>query len=119
MGSRQASLIKKGYLAGLLTFEYKYPTSKLREQHLLNALEDEIFVQSYISKALIEASLSSGVIALQKGVAKIPFNTFDKAMQIELPYHYKKDIVVDAPSMDMASWKKFIDEKQKLLNQTT
>ena len=123
MASRQVTLLTRGYLTGRLDFKYKTPLSRLRERHILNEIEKELFKEFLVLRAQVDATVLSSIAGRSKEAFEAPYKSVDSYSEIVLPYHYKKDNIdpalgpVDADFN--AQWKAILDDikKQKIKEQ--
>lgn len=87
MESRRIVLLIDGYLNGWLDFDYKQPTSILREELILREVERKKASNILSTRAVAEFSIALG----STGAIKQAFGTFQKLLETELPYLYNPD----------------------------
>lgn len=104
MESRQISLLRKGYLLGRLDFKYKNPLSLARERHIINALEQEMVLKIVENQLQMDCAVASGLIAHDKKAFKIVKDSYDKYLQIALPYAHK-NTNIDSNKLDKEALK--------------
>ena len=67
----------------------------------------------------VDSSLISGIHTPTKSTMNIPYDTLQTYSELALPYRYKKDKIKDVTSdkEEAAYWKKFLQQKQKQLDE--
>jgi len=87
--SRRVILLTEGFLNGWLDFKYNTRFSKLREEYILTYIERKQATEAIKLKSIIDACLASGKLTAE--TASIAYETFEKYIDLTLPYAIKKD----------------------------
>lgn len=105
-------------MSGRLNFEYDNPLSRLREQFILNELENEMLVDAYKLKTLV---LASAIPVNPKENIATTNKLLTACLELLLPYVFKEgklkgnnssDLGVVSPEK-LAEWNAIIDSYNK------
>jgi hypothetical protein len=96
--SQRVKFLTKGYLRGWLNFNYKLKTSKLREELILRAVEEQEYEELLHVKTSMDAALIAGAANKTSNMLKSLDKTYNLLLGLKLPdlsTHSKMDPEVD------------------------
>lgn len=117
MESQRVKCLTEGYLRGWLTFDYSLRSSQLREDLILDYIENERFYALLQHKLFIETILRSSAGSL-KDLDPI-FDVSRSLIGLKLPSALPKDTIKKAAKNkelskeDIEQWKKFLADVNK------
>lgn len=116
MASRRVNLLAKAFFAGRLTFKYTNPFSRVREQFVLDYIEQENIADILTKRLTVESALVSISPATAKDMyTSVNKNIIDPYIRLRLPYLVDKDNIVsgNAPLSDEEKehWKQIMKER--------
>jgi hypothetical protein len=89
--SQRVRCLTEGYLRGWLPFKYNTQTSRLREEIILDYIQDERLYSLLQNKLLIETSLRSSMENRTKDTIKPIFDVSKHMIGLKLPSALPKD----------------------------
>jgi len=113
--SQRVKCLTEGYLRGWLTFEYPQPFSVVREELILNHIQDERLYSLLQHKLLIETVLRATADKRNKDMLEPIFETSRSLIGLKLPSALPKDTIKkkELSKDDLAEWKTFLDKVNK------
>jgi hypothetical protein len=109
--SQRVKSLKEGYLRGWLKFEYPNLGSYLREEFILDYIEEQHIVDLLQNRLMIETVLRASLSSKTKEILKPIFDTSRAIMELKLPSAVPKDTIKEnkqdpeALKKEMAEWK--------------
>lgn len=85
MESRRVVLLTRGFLDGVLDFQYKNPLSELRETFILNQIERKVYADQFRVDVLTDAAVVSGLHPDKKNYQALD-DKIARYRNMELPY---------------------------------
>ena len=117
MESQHVKCLTEGYLRGWLTFEYPVSTSRLREEIIIRAIQDERLYSLLHNKLFIETTLRAQLIGQSKDPLEPVFDTARSLIGLKLPSALPKDKISkdhkEISKNDLAEWKEFLEKVNK------
>jgi hypothetical protein len=114
LGSRTVTLLRRGYFTGRLNFEYKQPLSRLRENYILEEIEQDLLLDILRLRSHFEGGIYGYAAASNKQALDIPYKTLKTYSELTLPYLVTKDKMVKSASLgDTEYWRNFLVARQK------
>ena len=116
MESQRVRSLKEGYLRGWLRFDYHNLGSRLREELIINYIEEQHIIELLQNKLMIETVLRSSLSSKAKDVLKPIFDTSNAIIQLKLPSAVPKDTIKEnkqdpeALKKEMAEWKELFSK---------
>jgi len=109
--SQRIRSLKEGYLRGWLTFDYPSIGSYIREEIILDYIEEQHVVDLLQNRLLVETVLRSSLASKSKDILQPIFDTSRSIMELKLPSAVPKDTIKEnkqdpeALKKEMAEWK--------------
>lgn len=116
MESQRVRSLKEGYLRGWLRFDYANLGSRLREELIIDYIEEQHIVDLLHNKLLIETTLRSNLSSKAKDVLQPIFDVARTIIQLKLPSAAPKDTIKEnkqdpeALKKEMAEWKELFSK---------
>ena len=116
MESQRVRSLKEGYLRGWLRFDYTNLGSRLREELIIDYIEEQHIVDLLHNKLLIETTLRSNLSSKAKDVLQPIFDVARTIIQLKLPSAAPKDTIKEnkqdpeALKKEMAEWKELFSK---------
>lgn len=116
MESQRVRSLKEGYLRGWLRFDYTNLGSRLREELIIDYIEEQHIVDLLHNKLLIETTLRSSLSSKAKDVLQPIFDVAQAIIQLKLPSAAPKDTIKEnkqdpeALKKEMAEWKELFSK---------
>jgi hypothetical protein len=114
--SQRVKCLTEGYLRGWLTFEYPQPTSRVREEIILNHIQDERLYSLLQHKLLIETVLLATAGNRTKQVLEPIFETSRSLIGLKLPSALPKDTIKKKEELsksELDEWREFLQKANK------
>jgi hypothetical protein len=114
--SQRVRSLKEGYLRGWLRFDYTNLGSRLREELIIDYIEEQHIVDLLHNKLLIETTLRSSLSSKAKDVLQPIFDVAQAIIQLKLPSAAPKDTIKEnkqdpeALKKEMAEWKELFSK---------
>ena len=111
MESQRVKSLKEGYLRGWLSFDYPCSGSRLREELIIEYIEEQHITELLHNKLWIETILRSTLKSKSKDVLQPIFDTAQAIIGLKLPSAAPKDTIKEnkqdpeALKKEMAEWK--------------
>jgi hypothetical protein len=109
--SQRVRSLKEGYLRGWLRFDYPNLGSRLREELVIEYIEEQHIIELLQNRLLIETSLRSNLPNKTKDTLKPIFDTATSIIELKLPSASPKAKIKDKKQSpedlkkEMAEWK--------------
>ncbi len=117
MESQRVKCLTEGYLRGWLTFKYPQRSSKLREQLIVDYIQEERLYQLLQNKLFIETTLRSSIERKSKDTLEPIFEVSRSLIGLKLPSALPKDTIKkddkDLSTDDLSEWKSFLEKVNK------
>ena len=116
MESQRVKCLTEGYLRGWLTFEYPQPTSIIREELILNYIQDERLYSLLEHKLLMETVLRATLDSRNKDTLAPIFETSRSLIGLKLPSALPKDTIKKKEELsknELDEWKTFLQRVNK------
>lgn len=116
MESQRVRSLKEGYLRGWLRFEYPNLGSRLREQLIIDYIEEQHVVDLLQNRLMIETGIRSNLSSKSKDILQPIFDTAKAIIQLKLPSAAPKDTIKEnkqdpeALKKEMAEWKELFSK---------
>ena len=121
MESQRVKCLIEGHLRGWLNFNYELNTSRLREELILNYIEDERLYALLQNRLLIETTLRAGVESRDKKFLEPIYDVSRSMIGLKLPLALPKDTIkkdsAGISKEELQEWKEFL-EKAKTADTT-
>jgi hypothetical protein len=119
--SQRVKCLIEGHLRGWLNFNYELNTSRLREELILNYIEDERLYALLQNRLLIETTLRAGVESRDKKFLEPIYDVSRSMIGLKLPLALPKDTIkkdsAGISKEELQEWKEFL-EKAKTADTT-
>ena len=112
MESRRIRLLSECYLNGWLDFKKRTRTSLLRENYLLDILEQELLGDMLHLKTVKDSSIVAGIVPHNAKVVALPLKHYNEYLRLRLPYLHKNSNI-ESEEID----KKELEQLKTLLAQ--
>jgi hypothetical protein len=109
--SQRIRSLKEGYLRGWLKFDYPNRYSRIREEIILEYIEEQHVVDLLQNRLLVETILRSSLSSKAKEILQPIFDTSRAITELKLPSAVPKDTIKEnkqdpeALKKEMAEWK--------------
>ena len=116
MESQRVKCLTEGYLRGWLTFEYPQPTSWVREELILNHIQEDRLYSLLQHKLLIETVLRATLDRRDKEILEPIFETSRALIGLKLPSALPKDTINKKEELsknDLDEWRTFLQKANK------
>jgi hypothetical protein len=114
--SQRVKCLIEGYLRGWLTFNYPASTSRLREELILNHIEEERLFTLLEHKLFIDTVLRGTMSGRSKATLEPIFETSNSLIELKLPSVLPKATIKEEKKKstaltadDLKEWKTFLD----------
>jgi len=118
--SQRVKCLTEGYLRGWLTFDYPLQSSTLREELVLNYIEEERLASLLEHKLFIDTVLRSTLNSRNSSTLAPIFETSNSLIGLKLPSALPKDTIKEEKKKsttlsadDLKEWKVFLDSVNK------
>jgi len=114
--SQRVKCLTEGYLRGWLTFEYPQPSSRLREEFVLDYIRDERLYKLLEHRLLMETILRATMDSRSKDVLAPIFETSRSLIGLKLPSALPKDTINKKEELsknDLEEWRTFLQQVNK------
>jgi hypothetical protein len=114
---QRVRLLTEGYLRGWLTFDYPNSSSYVREEIILNYIEDERLYELLKNRLTVETILRSTLESKNKNLFDPIYKLAGELIGLKLPLLKPKDKIKNAPNPNTAATysREQIDEWKKIL----
>ena len=122
MESQRVKCLLEGHLRGWLDFDYNLNTSRLREELILNYIEDERLYGLLQNRLLIETSLRAGMDSREKKFLEPIYEVSRSMIGLKLPLALPKDTINKSSTgiskEELQEWKEFLAKANAQANVT-
>lgn len=121
MESRRITLLRYAYNLGRLKFEYPLPSSRLREEQIINEVEEELVAELLFKRSLVNAAFLSN----NHKASEMIYSHLTSSQELTLPYTAKSSKIYNRDAEEFVkkeaktikeendAWIKFLAQKQK------
>lgn len=117
MESQRVKCLTEGYLRGWLSFQYPLSTSWLKEEIILNYIQEQHLYDLLQNKLFIETVLRSSFERKTKESLDPIFEVSRSLIELKLPSAVPKDTIkkdtAELKREDLVKWKDFLEKVNK------